>query len=95
MDNYNGSKAPHFEGHAPRSYVDPNFSEPPKWTVEVNLIEWRHLPSLQKNLMIQERLVNARTIEELNLAYTVKKIENNLNQLKNQASYDSSNKSMR
>ncbi len=53
-------------------YVDLNFSEPPKWIVDVKFKEWRNLPQNQKNLMIKERLMNARTSEELNLAYNLR-----------------------
>ena len=75
-------------------YIDPNFSEPPKWTVEVEFKEWRDLPYLQKDMITKERLVNARTIEELNLAYSLKRSVHNLNKTNNDASYNSSNKSM-
>ena len=75
-------------------YVNPNFSELPKWTVEVQFKEWRHLPRLQKNLMIKEKLMNARTIEEQHLAYRLQKIESHLNKTKNTMDYKSSNKSM-
>jgi len=67
----------------PQPYVDPNFGEPPKWVVDVQLKEWRDVPSLQKSMMIQERIMNARTIEEQKLASYLKKNEDNLNNTKN------------
>ena len=78
----------------PPPYVDPNFGEPHEWTVNVQFKEWRDIPSLQKNMMIRERLMNARTIEELNAAYNLKKIEKNLNKTKDNHSDQSSNKGM-
>ena len=54
-------------------YVDPNFGEPPKWTVQVEFKEWRQLPQHQKNLMIKEKLMNARNSDELNLIYNLRK----------------------
>jgi len=78
----------------PQPYVDPNFGEPPEWNVNVQLKEWRDVPSLLKNLMIRERIMNARTIEELNAAYNLKKIEKNLNETKEKYSYQSGNKGM-
>ena len=78
----------------PQPYVDPNFGEPPEWTVNVQLKEWRDVPSLQKNIMIRERLMNTRTIEELSAAYNLKKIENNLNKTKDNHSEQRSNKGM-
>lgn len=79
----------------PQPYVDPNFGEPPKWIVDVQLKEWRDVPYLQKSIMIKDRIMNARTIQELNLAYNLKRIENNLNKTKNNQSYESGNKGMR
>mgnify|MGYP006076627051 CR=1 FL=1 len=78
----------------PQPYVDPNFSEPPEWIVNVQLKEWRDVPSLQKSMMIRERIINARNIEELNTAYNLRKIENNLNKTKDNYSYQSGNKGM-
>lgn len=63
-------------------YVDLNFVEPPKWIVDVKFKEWRNLPQQQKNLMIKERLLNARTSEELNLVHNLIKIEHNSHHLK-------------
>jgi hypothetical protein len=78
----------------PQPYVDPNFGEPPEWNVNIQLKEWRDVPSLQKNMMIRERIMNARTIEELNAAYNLQKMENRLNKTKDNHSYDSGNKGM-
>ena len=78
----------------PQPYVDPNFGEPPKWSVDIQLKEWRDVPSLQKNMMIRERIMNARTIEELNAAYNLQKMDNNLNKTKNNNRYQSGNKGM-
>jgi len=79
----------------PEPYVDPNFGTPPVWIIDVHLKKWRDLSPLQKELMIQERVMNARTTEELNLAHNLIKIENNLNKTKNKNSYYSGNKGMR
>ena len=79
----------------PQPYVDPNFGEPPKWIVDVQLKEWRDMPSLQKNMMIRERIINARTIEELNLAYNLQILEKKLNKTKKNQSYERGNKGMR
>ena len=70
----------------PQPYVDPNFGEPPEWIVNVQLKKWRDVPSLQKNIMIREKIINARTIEELNTAYNLQKIENNLKKTKDNQS---------
>jgi len=78
----------------PQPYVDPNFGEPPEWSVNVQLKEWRDMPLLQKNMMIRERIINARTIEELNIAYTLRKVENSLNKTNGNYSYQSGNKGM-
>jgi|APSaa5957512493_1039668.scaffolds.fasta_scaffold60873_1 hypothetical protein len=78
----------------PQPYVDPNFGEPPEWIVSVELKEWRDVPSLQKRMMIRERIINARNIEELNIAYNLRKNENNLKKTKENHSYQSGNKGM-
>lgn len=78
----------------PQPYVDPNFGESPKWSVDIQLKEWRDVPSLQKNMMIRERIMNARTIEELDVAYNLQKMENNLNKTQNYSGYNGSNKGM-
>jgi len=78
----------------PQPYVDPNFGEPPEWIVNVELKEWRDVPSLQKRMMIRERIINARNIEELNIAYNLRKNENNLKKTKENHSYQSGNKGM-
>ena len=78
----------------PQPYVDPNFSEPPKWVVDVQLKEWRHVPSLQKIMMIQERLMNARTIEHINLAYNLKTNVDTSNIMNNSNGQKSGNQGM-
>jgi hypothetical protein len=70
------------ERTVPKPYIDPNFSEPPEWTVNVQLIPWSELPPVQKEMMILEKLRNARTTEEVNLAYKLRDIENKLHSKK-------------
>ena len=70
------------ERKVPGPYVDPNFSDPPEWTVKVQLTEWRDLPPIQKELIILEKLRNARTTKEVNLAYKLRELETKLQKTK-------------
>ena len=80
---------------APQPYVDPNFGEPSKWVVDVQMKEWQDVPSRQKKMMIREKLMNARTVEDRNLAYNINKNEDNLKNTNNNNGYKSGNKGMR
>lgn len=71
------------ERTVPQPYVDPNFCEPLEYTVKVQLTSWRELPLVQKELMILEKLRNAHTTKEADLAYRLREIENKLNKIKN------------
>lgn len=75
----------------PAPYIDPNFSEPPEWTVKVQLTEWRDLPPIQKELIILEKLRNARTTKEVELAYKLRKLEIKLHQTNKDQGYKSGN----
>ena len=83
------------ERTVPKPYIDPNFSEPPEWTVKVQLTPWSELPLVQKEMMILEKLRNARTIKEVNLAYKLRDIENKLNNIQNKQGDGSGNQGMR
>ena len=53
-------------------YSDPNMSV--EYVVDIQLKEWRTLAMLQKEMLLEEKLMNARTMRELKLARQMKTI---------------------
>jgi hypothetical protein len=62
-------------------YSNPNFKNTSEYIVNVQLMQWRYLPELQKNLIIQDKILNARTQRDLELA---QKLLNNEKQNNNE-----------